>query len=41
MLGATWMHNHDIIFNMEQSKIGFIKAKCSEETDFRNYDDKK
>jgi len=29
MLGSSWMHNHDIIFDLESKKIGLIKAKCS------------
>ena len=26
--GSTWMHGHDIIFNRENSSIGFVQADC-------------
>jgi len=28
ILGTTWMHNRDIIFDNENKKIGFISARC-------------
>ena len=36
MFGSTWMHNHDIIFDIENQKIGIIKANCTENKDFNN-----
>jgi hypothetical protein len=29
LLGTTFMHNKDIIFDLEHKKIGFISANCS------------
>lgn len=28
-LGSTWMHNHDIIFDKTNQRIGFTKASCN------------
>jgi hypothetical protein len=30
LLGTTWMHNHDIIFDLQHNKIGFAASECSE-----------
>ena len=30
-LGASWMIGHDIIFDNENSKIGFVEANCNQE----------
>ena len=38
LLGSTWMHNHDIIFDLENRKIGFVESNCSgEESFYLNY----
>ncbi len=29
LLGTTWMHNHDIIFDMQHNKIGFAATECT------------
>jgi hypothetical protein len=29
LLGTTWMHNHDIIFDMQENRIGFAPSFCS------------
>jgi hypothetical protein len=29
LLGSTWMHNHDIIFDLENKKIGLVDSNCS------------
>lgn len=31
LLGSTWMHNHDIIFDLKNKKIGLIESNCSGE----------
>ncbi len=28
LLGSTWMHNHDIIFDADQNKIGLVESNC-------------
>ena len=28
-LGSTWMRNHDIIFDREKMRVGFVKANCN------------
>ncbi len=28
LLGTTWMHDHDIIFDMEKNRIGFVESAC-------------
>jgi hypothetical protein len=28
LLGSTWMHNHDIIFDVENMRVGFAEANC-------------
>lgn len=27
--GSTWLHGHDVIFDLENGKIGFVKADCN------------
>lgn len=29
LLGSTWMHNHDIIFDIENARIGLVASQCS------------
>lgn len=29
LLGSTWMHNHDIVFDIQNSKIGLASSDCS------------
>lgn len=29
VLGTTWMHNHDIIFDLDKKRIGFALANCN------------
>lgn len=29
LLGTTWMHNHDIIFDLQHNKIGFAASGCT------------
>lgn len=29
LLGSTWMHNHDIIFDLSNKKLGFAESRCS------------
>jgi hypothetical protein len=31
LLGSTWMHNHDIIFDLQNKKIGLIESNCAGE----------
>lgn len=31
MLGSTWMHNHEIIFDNHNKKIGFISSNCTKD----------
>jgi hypothetical protein len=33
LLGSTWMHNHDIIFDIQNKRIGFVDSLCSGDTD--------
>jgi hypothetical protein len=28
LLGSTWMHNHDIIFDIQHQKIGLVESNC-------------
>lgn len=29
LLGSTWMHNHDIIFDLQHKKIGLVESNCA------------
>jgi hypothetical protein len=31
LLGSTWMHNHDIIFDLQNKKIGLVESNCAAE----------
>jgi len=30
-LGSTWMHGHDLIFDRNKNKVGFVEANCDRE----------
>lgn len=36
ILGTTWMHGYEIIFDIDKSMIGFLKANCSSEDTKQN-----
>lgn len=43
LLGSTWMHNHDIIFDNQDKKIGLVSSQCDRangDLNFNNYNNK-
>lgn len=45
MLGSTWMHNHEILFDLENKKIAFASSDCAGsyiiEPDYSDYTNKR
>ena len=37
LLGTTFMHGYDIIFDKDKNRMGFAKADCEREIDFNEY----
>ena len=37
LLGTTFMHGYDIIFDKDKNRIGFAKADCERDIDFNEY----
>jgi hypothetical protein len=36
LLGSTWMHNHDIIFDNDNKRIGLVSSNCEMRKNYNN-----
>lgn len=34
ILGSTWMHNHDIVFDLQDNRVGFAESNCADDNYF-------